>query len=211
MAELNITKNPTRLQQSQKFLQGGYQKTSKIVEHPDEPVARFILGLAVYPIVFASQITTQACLQVLNVHTYNDLTDRVNRAVELLNPIYLGQCLNKSLLFHEIITSAGKELFYREFTQSYLLDKKLTFFLSKISPNMGEYPKTTSGAAIRVRLTSAFFTWLADEHTFWYQSNARLLNSFIFHVFCGALREKTGSIVPGVALNVARDIYGSGF
>lgn len=214
MTELNIKKDQTLFQQSQNFLQRGYQKSQGLAGDTNQPVAKFLLGLAVYPIVFASQLSAQACLKVFNIHTYDDLTSPAEYAIELLNPISLSEnlwSLGSTYLSLEIIKGVGQELFYREFTQSYLLDKKLSVLLSKISPKMGEYPKTTGGTAIRVVLTSAFFTWLLDYKTLWYQSNARHLNSLIFHVFCGAMKEKTGSILPGVALHMARTIYGAGF
>lgn len=178
-----------------------FEKTSKAVFQPGNPAAKSLSGLALYPLVFIAQQIAQESLALMNVPFFST-KDQLSVIAQNLTNIPLQ--FIEPHFYARIVYFAGLEMTIREFAQNYLFEQKLASLPRKISPRFIEFPKTTAAKVIKIILSSCLATWLHDYHCRDRKEMANVVDDFIFNLFAGAMNQVTSSILPGIAMRVAR-------
>lgn len=179
------------------------QDVKTVLTQPENPTAKFFSGLAIFPLAVLTNLTARQLLRLLDnsigsIDTYLYLSVVKDNLIELPNRI------TKSDVCFEAAFASGAEFVIHEFGQNYLLDKKLTLLLKKISPELAEVTKTTSAKVMRTFVVSILTTWLFDYQIFERKTPYWMLQSLIFNLFSGAMYQMTNSILPGTAFRLAK-------
>lgn len=182
------------------------------------PEAKFFLGFAALPASIIVKNVAQGALSICGLATI-DVSSLRDLPMKILNvPSNVQRLLNNS------IWSCAKPIFYGEFLQNYLFDKKLSSVLAKVAPKHSDFTKTKEGQISRVFLCSflagamSFITCYSVNYKWnlkvikWNKADpnpnfsliedhfAQAINEFINVFLICALRESTQSSLPGIGL-----------
>lgn len=177
------------------------EKATKAVVQPGNHAAKSLSGLALYPFVLVAQQIAQESLALMNVPFFST-KDRLSVIAQNLTNIPLE--FIEPHFYARIVYFAGLEVTIREFAQNYLFEQKLASLPGKISPRFIEFPKTTAAKVIKIILSSCLATWLHDYHCRDRKEMVSVVDDFIFNLFAGAMNQMASSILPGIAMRVAR-------
>lgn len=180
------------------------------------PEAKFLLGIAALPSSIIIKNLAQGALSLCGFQTIS-VSDVKNLPMKILNaPLNMQRLLNIG------ICSCAEPIFYGEFLQNYVLDKKLSSVLAKVAPKHADFTKTKEGRISRVFLCSflAGMVTLIAQYNLDFELNlinekykkadevvipvakyvAHSVNKFIKVFLICALRESTKSNLPGIGL-----------
>ena len=186
------------------------------------PIAACGLGIALWPMTVAIQSIVQNTLHLSGMDAINMMEKTKTKLADLID--YFSYDIRYTIRSH--FYPIGKQLFFAELIQNYLLDKQLSKVVKKVAPNHVNFIQTTQGKILRVVVTSLLDAGLAyldkrqatvsqcgglinstciqvPYHSTSY-SIAAAINVFIgTFVACGS-REMTGSNLPGMAISWLR-------
>lgn len=183
------------------------EKSSSVDEFLGKsPASRFALGVTTYPVVVLAQTLIQASLNQLGYSSLSmggALNHAWNQVVSLPNRQW-SQLINTSL------APIGKQLFFGEFIQNYLLGEKLSSLIQQVAPKYAHYPNTRQGQILRLTTASLLYATFCQAvrpvSTGWGSApsaSPSFINDCAMAIFAGLLKEKTGSNLPGIGLYLA--------
>lgn len=170
------------------------------------PASRLALGVATYPVVVLAQTLIQAGLNQLGYSSLS-MGGALNHA---WNQIILLPSRHWSQLINTSLAPIGKQLFFGEFIQNYLLGEQLSNLINQVAPKYSHYPNTRQGQFLRLTTASLLYAtfcqavrpvssgWGAAPST-----SPSFINDCALAIFAGLLKERTGSNLPGIGLYLA--------